>query len=239
MPVRVRALTVAGLARMHRELDELHAGLRRSVEVDDYAAADLSSAFNQCEVAHMNLGNRALAGQYLFDQLHVALNTAGSLNPGLWAWLTLFYWDSVCPLDAGRRMPSERARYIPEPHAWRYYRHLLAGPYLITEAFQGRLDDAMIVLSGRVDAPGDFVGQLAARSELIQNRSIIAAATRLYFDRGQRTPKRGAAPNSRRPGTLRRFVDVLEQLNLTYDLQAMDTEGIIDLLPAEFDPFRQ
>ena len=34
-------------------------------------------------------------------------------------------------------------------------------------------------------------------------------------------PKRGAASTKRKPGTLRRFVDLIQQLDLTYDLYSM------------------
>jgi hypothetical protein len=51
-------------------------------------------------------------------------------------------------------------------------------------------------------------------------------------------PKRGAQVSSPEPGTLRRFVHVLQQLDVTYDVYGMSGQALLDLLPAEFDPWR-
>jgi len=40
------------------------------------------------------------------------------------------------------------------------------------------------------------------------------------------------------PGTLYRFIDVIQQLDLTYDLYSMNGEEILGLLPPEFDRWR-
>ena len=49
-------------------------------------------------------------------------------NPGLWGWLSLFYFDALCA-----SVPGAMYRYLPETTGatagLRYYRHLLAGPY--------------------------------------------------------------------------------------------------------------
>ena len=41
------------------------------------------------------------------------------------------------------------------------------------------------------------------------------------------------------PGTLRRFVHVLQQLDVTYDVYGMSGRAILDLLPSEFDAWRE
>jgi len=38
---------------------------------------------------------------------------------------------------------------------------------------------------------------------------------------------------------LRRFVDVLQQLDVNYDLYSMSAEAIVGLLPDEFDKWRK
>lgn len=146
-------------------------------------------------------------------------------SPELWSWLALFYFDQVCPV----------ANYIPGMASWRYYRHLLAGPCRI---FQRHRDQAILLLSGPLSKPGDFMEQLASRQEFITNPDIIGAATMLYHDPTKGRPKRGAASTKRKPGTLRRFVDVVQQLDLTYDLYSMQPPEILTMLPLEFDPWR-
>lgn len=39
------------------------------------------------------------------------------------------------------------------------------------------------------------------------------------------------------PGTLRRFISVYKQFDLTFELYSMESSEIIDLLPTEFDKF--
>jgi hypothetical protein len=92
-----------------------------------------------------------------------------------------------------------------------------------------------LFLNGPLDELPDFTEQLSSRLELITNRAIVEAATQLYFDLQNERPKRGAASTKRKPGTLRRFVDLMRQLDLTYDLYSLDHNELLKLLPKEFD----
>ena len=159
-------------------------------------------------------------------------------DSGLWAWLSAVYIDSVCPLDSvGRRNPKNDFRYIPT-NDWRnFYRHLIRGPIRIYRLFENNPETAAIVLCQRPSILSDYAEQLAARQQRITNPAIIAGANRLYYDRNTKNPKRGAAPNWKKPGTLRRYLDLLDQLDLTYDLYSMNDVDILDLLPAEFTPY--
>ena len=99
-------------------------------------------------------------------------------------------------------------------------------------------EEAPILLCGPVASPGDFNEQLASRLEFVTNKGVIQAANALYYDPDRGKHKRRASPNWRKPGTLRRFVDVVQQLDLTYDLYSMSGEEILELLPSEFDRYR-
>jgi len=51
--------------------------------------------------------------------------------------------------------------------------------------------------------------------------------------------KRGAADSKgKRPGSLRRLITVIDQFSLTYDLYGMNDDEILDLLPSEFERWR-
>ena len=54
----------------------------------------------------------------------------------------------------------------------------------------------------------------------------------LYWDDKNQKPKRGFGATER-PGTLRRFVAVINQFNRTFDLFTMSGEQIINLLPRD------
>src|SRR5262249_1194192 len=133
----------------------------------------------------------------------------------------------------------ELARYVPSGHAWRYYRHLLAGPYLVYKAYRDDPSQAGIVLYGPLETITDFTEQLASRQDVVQNKAAIGAATALYLNPQSGRPKRGAADTKHKPGTLRRFTDLINQLDPTFDLYSMNAGQLLTRLPAEFDGFRQ
>lgn len=155
---------------------------------------------------------------------------------GLWSWLALFFFDQLSPEnEEGIRRPREDYHYIPdETSGWFRERHLLAGPYRLYLAHGER---SRLLLYPRVHQHGQFVYQLAHRRELIGNRGLVEAIDLLYWDRAHDRPKRGATTGSR-PGNLRRLIRVIDQLGLNYDLYGMSGRQILELLPPEFDPWK-
>lgn len=173
---------------------------------------------------------RALCG--LFDEPRLGDYRRES---GVWAWLAAAYFNELCPDTHGGRRPGETARWIPEEDDFRkYYRHLLAGPERIYRAHRRNPEVAMAVLAQPAHRPGDVAEQLSARQERISNPTVMAVASRLYVRK--KTIRRGAA--GRGPGSARRFAAVLNQLDLTWDLYDLEPDGLLRLLPAEFDAFR-
>lgn len=180
--------------------------------------------------------NRWEAAAYLNEALD-GLEAGTDRDVGMWAWLTLLYFDQVCPVGSnGLRKIGERARYIPAPNAFqRFYRHLLLGPFLVYRAHRSHPEVARSVLASSLGVPGDIVEQLASRQELVSNSAVMGAATNLYVD-GKGRLKKGAGGKG--PGSPRRLVDIVNQFDLTYDLYAMTSGDLLELLPAEFDRFR-
>ena len=159
---------------------------------------------------------------------------------GLWAWLTLFYFDEICPRGRGsERSPGERARYIPEATNFRrYYRHLLAGPYRIFKAHRQNPNRALVILCQTLDKPGDIVEQFASRQEIVTNSAVLQFATNLYVDPETKRQKRNAQSRTR-PGAAFRLIDVLNQFDVTWDLYAMLGKEFLGVLPGEFEKFNQ
>ncbi len=188
------------------------------------------------EIEKRFFGSRYAASEYFFS----IFKNSGILNiprdKGLWAWLSLYYFDELCPADSkGRRRLGEQARWIPQMSWRRYYRHLLAGPYIIYSAYNSNPKPAMLVLCGPLDKPGDIVEQIASRQEIITNKGLMEAASKIYYDSSAKKPKRGAA--SKVKGSVRRFTDILDQFDVTWDLYSINTETVISMLPNEFRKF--
>lgn len=183
------------------------------------------------------------AAEYLYSKFGRLPQARIQYNRGLWAWLALFYFEAICPVAGnGDRRVGESVRYIPPAPGtsefWqKYYRHLLAGPYRI---YYVHKKYSAIFLQRPVHVHGELSEQLASRQDIIANTNLIKAVDRLYVDRSRDAkgiPKSGITSRDK-PGTLRRLVDIVQQLELTYDLYCMSEKEIINLLPREFDRFR-
>lgn len=192
-----------------------------------------SEAFEgDIEVEERAFESKREAGRYLFRQLRDGDLESIRRNKGLWSWLALFYFDQVCPPDDdGERHVKRTEHYILVRDWRRYYRHLLVTPW---ELYREYTDGALAILSGRVSVHGDFVEQLASRQEVISNEALVSAVDELYYDEERANTKVGATSRDR-PGNIRRFVEIKQQLDLTYDLYGMGSEQIIELLPDEFE----
>lgn len=160
------------------------------------------------------------------------------VDSGLWTWLALFHFDSICPPDEdGGRKVGAMHRYVLESTNHKtYYRHLLLGPYRILRAHRDEPNRAMVLLCQPPHRPGDLVEQLASRLEIVTNPVMMRVATELYFDREAAFPKKGAS--NKRHGSARRLVQVASQFDVTWDLFAVPWRSLLDRLPAEFDRFR-
>ncbi len=236
--MKLRRLNADGLRLFAEYLDALKTTPAEPPPVALLTEAATSEQVAAVEIARQTFGSRFAAGELLLDTLETAHLTDVARDAGLWAWLSLLHFDEVCPPDGrGHRKPGERARHIPEVRNFqRYYRHLLAGPWRIYRSHRDDPARAMVVLCQPLHTPGDLVEQLASRQELVTNRAFLAAATALYVDPDTRLPKRGGGGKSR--GTARRLADFCNQIDVTWDLYALESPELLAKLPKEFNRFQ-
>ncbi|AMY07419.1 hypothetical protein LuPra_00592 [Luteitalea pratensis] len=236
--MKVRRLTVRGIEQFTAFLDSLNTPTPQGVPAwlldNDEMSSPLEVAI---EVTVTTFENRFELAKYLDSKLTDSGLKSVERDVSLWTWLTLFYFDQVCPPDEeGRRKPDEQARYIPAVDDYRkYYRHLLAGPYTVYRAHRDAPWRAFAVLAGPVDKLGELAEQLTSRQEIVTNKAAMELATDLYVDPATQRVKRGAAGSG--PGSARRFADILNQFDLTWDLYAMKMLAIRQMMPAEFKRF--
>ena len=189
------------------------------------------------EIQPVIFSSRKEAGLYLDRVISQTEIDIPEKDAGLWTWLTLFFFDQVCPPDRyGKRMPRDEARLIPKVDNYlRFYRHLLLGPYLIIRAHRDDPERVVALLLKPLHEPGEIPEQLQSKLQLVTNRSIMEVATRLYVDKTTHLLKRGSS--SKKKGAPRRLVTFLSQLDLTYYLYGLSADELIQLLPKEFDRF--
>ena len=232
----VRRLTKSGIEKFREYLNELREGEIAEPPRSLLTDPDTSETFpRERLVEERAFDTRLEAARYFSD----VFNEDSGLQDdvGLWSWLSLFYFDQVCPAKHdGTRSPGRDYRHILEPGYPYGHRHLLGGPFLVF-ALHG--EQATLLLCTKVHVENHFHHQLASRQSLLCNPAVMEAANLLYLEPRTGKPKRGAQDSKRAPGALLRFVDVLQQLDVNYDLYSMNGEALVGLLPAEFDGWRR
>lgn len=232
-----RALSNPGIERSRAYLAELRAGAAapppEALLTDPRYSTELSA---EVRVERKLFASRWGAGEYLWNRLQPLPQEEIEANRGLWAWLSLYYFDQVCPQKPdGSRKPGQDYRHVPDFSFRTRYRHLLYGPYAVYRRHRGY---AILVLSGPLHREQRIYWEITSRIDLIASRGVLEALNALYLDRSGGIPKRGAQAAIPRPGTVLRFVRVLQQLDVTYDVYGMSGDEILELLPPEFDEWR-
>lgn len=238
--MRFRRFTDAGVEAFSRHIHDLRADPKLPVPAglltDDALTEMLTPEVSATPEA---FNTRMEFARWLDRAFEKSDAEAPLLDAGFWTWLTAALFDQVCPADGnGRRKPGEIARFVPELSNPRLqYRHLLYGSTMIYKVHRSDLAAADLLLATPLDSLNHFFYQLASRRELLDNRGVMATATRLYFDRQRGRGKRGAVTRGQ-PGTVFRYVKLLNQLDRVLDLGTVPVDMLESHLPKEFDRFR-
>ena len=154
---------------------------------------------------------------------------------GLWAWLTFISRDQLFPRDAqGKRKVGEMHRWYPsDPSDWQKgQRHLLRMPVQLLHSLG---DDSDHLLCSHPSVLPEIREQLTSQQDMF-NPVFQRVARSLYFDDSNRRLRRGAGGKGR--GSPRRLAKVRQQLDVTWDLEDLDSESILAMLPSEFDRYK-
>jgi hypothetical protein len=186
--------------------------------------------------------NRYDFGVYLRLTLSAQDRTQIARDHRLWNWLSLYYFDQLCPLrDDGARdiLATEIYLLTANPRYRQSFRHLVRAPWLAASE-HGLNAKVLLIQAEPSEAPlatrGGIFEQLASRQGILGNRTVIAAAHRLYFDEILGRPRWGAGGHG--PGAVRRFALVVQQLELNYDTRACSVDQLLALLPREFEEWK-
>jgi hypothetical protein len=184
------------------------------------------------EIEKRDFHNKLQAAKFLYERIRLLPYSQVESHIGLWSWLSLYFFDYVCPPnETGKRLPGRDCRYILDLDFRRYYYHLLIGPFNIYKLYG---DTIPLLLNGPLFQTSQVYLELAARQGFITNKGVIEAANILYFDLHNKKPKQ-ATVSKKKHGSLFRFIEVIQQLDLTYDLYSMNGTEVLSLLSAEFD----
>ena len=238
--IPIRILSDGGIERMNDFLDSFRSGEGRPLsEIDSILTSDDTSR-PAPKIVRIDRTQEFPRRYDLAEHLASHIPALELRDPvqekGLWAWLALAWFEQFAPIEDGRRKIGERAKWVPDATWNKIYRHLVLGPYMLYDSNHDQPERAMALLHNPPHKPGEVVGQLASTYRVVQARSVIGVATRLYYDSKQECLKPGSGGSGW--GSARRYRTVLDQLDRTYDLQSITEEQLLRLLPGEFDRFR-
>lgn len=203
-------------------IDPVDAHLTSKVEgSNSFVLAEFQTAQEMAQTVLGSLGSNSL-----FDLLP---------NSGLWAWLTFVMRDQLFGRTRdGTWKVGEIHRWYPgNPNDWQKgQRHLVRMPVLLRKSLGERADH---LLCGKPSVLPEIREQLTSQQDMF-NPVFQQVARCLYFDDETRTLKRGSGGKG--AGTPRRLARVRQQLDVTWDLEELPPERIIEMLPAEFSRFK-
>lgn len=232
MVEHLRRLTDDGLARFRESLDSLRRGMEDCLPAELLKGGDYTELVRDVDktVASKAVKSKMDVAYHLTDNIDFRARPDLLWDVGLWSWLSVFYFDLVCPLSPQRKIGADYRYILHKGKGWRHYhQHLLAGP---VRMYYLHGDKAKLLLYGPINKVSEAMDRLGASQEIACNKNVIEAANILYWDSKQEKPKRGAF--SKNAGSLRRFMDVINQFDRTFDLHSMGAEDIVSLLPQEF-----
>jgi hypothetical protein len=236
----IRKFTDEGIEQFRRYLAELREGATSPPPFHLLNDPVTSQPVNdEIQIENREFATRLKLARYLDDALAEIESDSIETDVYLWSWLSLFYFDQVCPTEEnGIRKPGRDYRHIPET-GYRYgHRHLLGGSYLVYTIYGLGERLSKLLLSTPLPIESKVHHELATRQSFITNIGIVEAAHILYYDEKADKPKRGVIVKKNKPGTLYRFIDIIQQLDLNYDLYSMTGEEVLQLLPAEFNQWK-
>jgi hypothetical protein len=233
--MNLRQFTTAGIEVFRRFLAEC----RKSPEIVVPSEMLTESTLTEEIVPRITVQPRQFhdkrdAAEYLRDLLY-PLNSEGvSKNAGLWSWLSCFHFDAVCPAKDGQRSVKNDYSYVFEPTSPRhYYRHLMYVPWYVQRLAP---EENRLFLTGQLNVLDKATSEVLKRLFLTRIPCIFEVLDTLYWDQKRGRIRAGmVSPGRVRPGDLVHRLPVrIRQLEMTYDLQSLSAEQLIELLGEEF-----
>jgi hypothetical protein len=237
----MKKLTQSGVEKFDKYLSTL-AGGSSTLDGEDAPPTGLLEKDNTSEKSEIEIdfdfskfGRKYELVRHLHEALPSLEERSFQFQKELFATFSLANLKTFSmPAAEGGFKTGNIERHIPRK-SWKHrYRHLIRGPYLL---YSLHGEDARVFLTGNLNVHGSISEQIASRQELVTSEGVIQALNLLYFNEDDFSLQRGHAGDKKRPGSIRRFATVIEQLKRTHDLMAINGEELVKLLPSDFDEF--
>ncbi len=234
--IKLRVLKPKGIEEFEKFINEVRKN--KNTSTPDLNTNEFSSEFTPpIEIEEKKtFETRLETAKYLYEKFEKAgikrNQIIGEENKGLWTWLAYIWFEQIT--NNRENISDENERYIASSQGLRYYKHLIAGSYYLFSLL-GEEDSKLFLYSPSYKIL-DTVDHMGCYGYIIRYPNIVKTAKLLYWDEQENKPKTGAS--SDKPGCIRRFTTVINQLELTYNIYTMTPEEIISLLPEEFNEWK-
>lgn len=243
MPVQVKSLNSKGIEKFEGWIRSPDGAPPRCILRDPATTDDVEGAY-EVEEGRIFRSSYEL-GIYLHKEVFVNAEDRYALlsSHGMWAWISLFYIESLMRRDTYPAKPLARWHYIDTPRLG--YR-LIARTAWDLVALHG--ESARVAIGSPRSPWGEMAEQMTSRQEIYANKSFWPVANALYLTadgsvkRGATSQRSKAAKRDPRNrsglGGVRRLPFTFKQFERTYNLRRMDGKEILELLPREYDRWR-
>ena len=188
----------------------------------------------QIEIEQRPFKTKRDAAVYLHDRLGRIPKEALINDDGLWSWLSLFYFDVICPTSAGQRKVRNDYTYIFESKSMRhFYRHLLFISWRILDVAPKH---NRLLLDSSISVLDKFSSEVMKRLYLTRIPCFFEVLDRIYWEPELGRSRKGVVDAVRvTAGDLSHRLPLrIRQLEKTYDLQSLTADALIELLGDEF-----
>ncbi len=215
------------LALCRRQPDtEIPVGLLENATLTEVVAPET-------QIAAAPFETKGDAARYLASVLRPLAEEDLLYDAGMWSWLSLLFFDSVCPIENGNRVVKNDYHYIFAPKNTRhFYRHLLFVSWRVLKLAPTH---NRLFLRARLNILDQITERVMSRLFFTRIPCIFEVLDRLYWDEKKGHPRKGITDMKVRAGNLRHRLPIrIHHLEKTYDLMSLDANQLIELLGKEF-----
>ena len=232
--MRLRRFNEAGLKAFREELALLRANPERDPDPRLLEHRELTEVVTpEVQIVAEYFKTKAEAARYLTAILGKLPTSSVEQDAGLWTWLSLLFFDSVCNRTQGKWSVKNDYYYIFAPRNNRhFYRHLL---FISWHMLRLAPKFNRLFLSSPLATLPKVISEVAMRLYITRIPAIFEVLDRLYWDESRNRHRAGITETRVHAGDLtHRFPLRIRQLEKTYDLMSLDADQLIQLLGDEF-----
>jgi len=233
--MKMRRLNKSGIKEFERFIQNLRSGGQQNTP-DYLLTGPSTSEPMECEIDLEQgvFATRYDLGVYLADKLKEVDAHQIMGDSGFWSALALFWFDQLCPAKSdGSRKPSMVYNYVLSENYNHRPRHAIFTTWQLVNSYG---EFSRFLLSRKLFVRGELIEQLMGRQYYLSCAGVMQAASIIYYDPNIKTFKKGSA--GRGAGSIIRFINWLQQLEINYDLFSISSDDLIGLMPKEFERFK-